>query len=1083
MPDSSGFDQVPNPPTDNEWPTDMPRPAIVGQRVGPYKLLQEIGEGGGGKVFLAEQDKPVTRRVALKIIKPGMDTEEIIARFEAERQALAMMDHPNIARVYDAGATEAGRPYFVMELVRGVPITQFCDENKLSIEQRLKLFILVCSAVQHAHQKGIIHRDIKPSNILVSMHDGQPTPKVIDFGIAKATGGRLTDKTYYTAVEQFVGTPAYMSPEQAALSNVDVDTRSDIYSLGVLLYELLTGRTPLDQKKLFESGVDEVRRAIREDEPPRPSTRLNTVGVDDLATTALRRHTEPAKLALSLRGDLDWIVMRCLEKDRERRYETASALAQDLQHYLNNEPVAARPPSPLYLLQKLARRHRVMFVAVAAVTAALVIGLGAAIWSAYRETVQREIANKETLIATHQKDDATKAEADTARALGRTDYLIALDLVRDDRLSEAVAHLVSALRASPDNQPAATLLCSILTMRNWLVPISTETTTPASSARGGPRGANGRNGPGLNFQGFAGRRGGPVSIPSPDGKQALQITNSLTGNSAQLVDLASNQAVFQPVENYVSGSFSPDGRRLVIGSSDHTFRIWDTAAGRPVTPSIPTQDDISSVAFSADGRLVVVISRDRTTVRLWDAAAGQSLSAPMFHEGNLLAGGASMEGQRVITRSSPGGQARNRQETTETWNYVPDAALLVSLRATGNITSVSESPDGKWLCTISSTDVQVWNAATGQPVGVPMKHDLAVRTVIFSPNGKRLATITTDNTLRVWDAATGQPVTDPIPDASRAPRGLGRGGAAAGAAVRLSFSPDGQKILFITNDSALRVLDAATGQSLLPALRPAAAVVFAVFSLDGTKILTVGNSAQVWDASTGAAISEFAKDAGPLDSAAFSPDGKTVLTTATSGEAQLWKLATGDAVGEAIRMDGPGLSAGFSADGSRILTFTRAAARVWDAATAQPVSELMQGAGTLTSAAFSADGRWVITSGAGTATSPGTACVWDANTGLAVSVPIASREARLSPDGHRLLTLGADGVVRIWPLSDNVEPPWLLDLAEKLAQCRLDSTGSLVFDAGKPIDDLSHLATQEKDAGQPMVQWARRLLGVGTAGN
>jgi WD40 repeat protein len=335
-----------------------------------------------------------------------------------------------------------------------------------------------------------------------------------------------------------------------------------------------------------------------------------------------------------------------------------------------------------------------------------------------------------------------------------------------------------------------------------------------------------------------------------------------------------------------------------------------------------------------------------------------------------------------------------------------------------------------------------------------------------------MATVTNNNTLQIWDTGTGQPVTGAMADASRTPRAATR----VGAALRLSFSSDGRKLLFITNDDKLRVLDAATGQPLLAALSPEAAVASAVFSPDGSKILTVGNSAQVWDASTGAAILEFAKDAGPLESAAFSHDGKTVLTTASSGEAQLWNVATGDAVGEAIRMDGPGLSASFSPDGARILTFTRAAARVWDAATGQPVSALMESAGNLNAASLSADGRWVITSGAGLAR------IWDANTGLAVSVPMASREARLSADGHRLLTVGADGVVRIWPMSDNTGPAWVLDLAEKLAQCRLDSTGSLVFDAGKPIDDLRRRATQEKDASQPMVQWARRLLGVGTAG-
>jgi serine/threonine protein kinase len=322
-----------------------------GDRIGRYKLLQKIGEGGCGVVYMAEQEEAVRRRVALKVIKLGMDTKAVIARFEAERQALARMEHPNIARVLDAGATQSGRPYFVMELVRGLKITEYCDQSNLSTEQRLDLFVKVCQAIQHAHQKGIIHRDIKPSNILITLHDGQPVPKVIDFGIAKATHGRLTDATLFTAFEQFIGTPAYVSPEQAEMSGLDIDTRSDIYSLGVLLYELLTGRTPFDTSQLMDAGLDEMRRRIREQEPPRPSHRLRTLNDSDRTTVARRRGTDAPRLTLQLRGDLDWIVMRCLEKDRARRYETANGLATDIQRHLRNEPVTARPPSTAYLLK------------------------------------------------------------------------------------------------------------------------------------------------------------------------------------------------------------------------------------------------------------------------------------------------------------------------------------------------------------------------------------------------------------------------------------------------------------------------------------------------------------------------------------------------------------------------------------------------------------------------------------------------------------------------------------------------------------------------------------------------------------
>jgi tetratricopeptide (TPR) repeat protein/serine/threonine protein kinase len=410
--------------------------ATVGERpgtqIGPYKLLEQVGEGGFGAVFLAEQTGPVCRTVALKMLKPGMDTRQVIARFEAERQALAMMDHPNIAKVFDGGATPSGRPYLVMELVRGVPITEFCDQNHRTPRQRLELFLPVCQAVQHAHQKGIIHRDLKPSNILVVMHDATPVPQVIDFGIAKVLGQEQADRTVFTACGQMIGTPLYMSPEQAGQDGRDVDTRSDIYSLGVLLYELLTGTTPLTRERFQQAGFDEIRRIIREEEPPRPSTRLSEAK-ETLSAVAAQRHTEPAKLTRLVRGELDWIVMKCLEKDRGRRYETANALALDVQRYLNDEPVQACPPSAGYRLRKFARRHKGRLAVTASVFVAVTVAAASIGWAVRDRAAQAE----------------ESARAEITRRAGvagpvRDSLIAARTLVADNKLALARQKLVQA---------------------------------------------------------------------------------------------------------------------------------------------------------------------------------------------------------------------------------------------------------------------------------------------------------------------------------------------------------------------------------------------------------------------------------------------------------------------------------------------------------------------------------------------------------------------------------------------------------------------------------------------------------------
>ncbi len=431
----------------------------VGSLIGSYRLLERIGEGGFGVVYMAEQVAPVRRKVALKIIKPGMDTRQVVARFEAERQALALMDHPNIARVFDGGMTATGRPFFVMELVRGIPITEFCDQNALSIRERFELFVLVCNAVQHAHQKGIIHRDLKPNNVMVTLFDDRRVVKVIDFGIAKAVGQQLTEKTLFTNFTQFIGTPPYMSPEQAQMSGLDIDTRSDIYSLGVLLYELLTGTTPFDKQRLRTVAFDEIRRIIREEDPPKPSTRLSALG-ETATTVSAQRGSDRGQLREVFRRELDWVVMKCLEKDRNRRYETANGLAMDVLRYLKNEPVSACPPSTIYRIRSFVRRHRASLTTAGLVVAIAMVGGATTLWQAFRATSARDEALQARLTLTKNQQAAAEERANAfARdldTLGSANRLIQSGRFRFDlgEIAQARADVSEAIEIRPDHSYA-----------------------------------------------------------------------------------------------------------------------------------------------------------------------------------------------------------------------------------------------------------------------------------------------------------------------------------------------------------------------------------------------------------------------------------------------------------------------------------------------------------------------------------------------------------------------------------------------------------------------------------------------------
>ena len=673
-----------------------------GTVVGHYKLLQQIGEGGCGVVYMAEQEEPIRRRVAFKVIKLGMDTKQVIARFEAERQALALMDHPNIAKVFDAGATDTGRPYFVMELVRGIRITDYCDQNNLSTEQRLDLFIQVCHAIQHAHQKGIIHRDIKPSNILVTMNDGVPVPKVIDFGIAKATEQRLTDKTLFTAFEQFIGTPAYMSPEQAEMTSLDIDTRSDIYALGVLLYELLTGQTPFNAKELFAAGVEEMRRIIREKEPVRPSTCISTLNGADQTTVAKRRQSDLPKLIHQVRGDLDWIVMKCLEKDRTRRYDTANAVAQDLNRHLHSEPISAGAPGALYKLQKFGRRHRTALAVASGFVLILLAGSVVSTWQAIR-------ANRNAREQVRQRHLAETARGQVAEALNRMTLQRAEALFTARGSATAVAVLARLLRDNPTNAVAAERLLSALTYRHFALPATDwlrhdgMVGSPKFSPDGQYLATTCSDKTTRVWDAETGQlvhkfEEGEAYVDStdftPDGRGLLTVLNGIKGpNRVRLRDLATRRVVrefWHPVESLAGAQLSRDGQRLLTIGHGATAVVWDTAGGQAIATNVWLGDlrhTAISARFSPDGRQILTTCGENTA-RLWSAETGAVLTELSGHYGPIEWGDFHPDGGRAATLS--------QDHTVRIWD-VKTSKNLKALQVHAGMRRLSYSPDGRWI--------------------------------------------------------------------------------------------------------------------------------------------------------------------------------------------------------------------------------------------------------------------------------------------------------------------------------------------------------------------------------------------------
>jgi serine/threonine protein kinase/WD40 repeat protein len=1003
---------------------------VVGERCGDridrYKLLQQVGEGGAGVVFMAEQESPVRRRVALKVLKPGVDTKSVIARFEAERQALALMDHPNIAKVLDAGSTATGRPYFVMELVRGVRITDYCDENRLPTRERLALFIQVCQAIQHAHQKGIIHRDIKPSNILVTLHDGVAVPKVIDFGIAKAVDQRLTEKTFFTEFQSFIGTPAYVSPEQAEMSGLDIDTRADIYSLGVLLYELLTGRTPFDAQELWASGLDGMRRTIREREPSPPSTRLRALPEAEQTTTAQRQRLEPAKLTSLLRGDLDWIVLKALEKDRTRRYETANGLAQDVRRHLGNEPISARPPTAAYRFQKLARRNKLVFAGAGALAAALLIGLALSTWqfleksAAYRRAARAEQEQSRLRLAAETAGQLAVAQALVAR---RQAYAADMNLAQAALAANNLGRAQELLnRHRPDGKSQISDFKSQIPvdLRGWewrylwqqcqsealftLCQLSNEVSALSVS-------------PDDKWVAIGESGGGGISIWDLRARQ--EVARFPAEEAGELL-------VFSPTAPVLA--FSAMDRRSRSGprNAGGLVRLWD-AANRRIVRDIPVNGAFSVLAFSADGSRLLTADGN-TEVSIWNVAEGTKLNGINLPDagpaGRPLPWGNSAAVTpdfRLMAQSLGGGHIRVVDLTSgqELWKVQA---------ADENVTALAFSPDGRMLASgagFVESAVRLWGVASGRELARLEGHRTYVRSLVFWPDGGTLASASGDQTIHLWDigalgAISSTSESQPRRPTQQRPPELHPYATLRGHRLEvwsLALCPDHTTLVSGAKDGTVCVWDtAAVRREHTHVTLPVPVPVWAL-PLEGRGILTVERQGRVarWHGAGFQQCEPLLEVRANVLSGCFSEDERFLAVVTLGGGSQVWDLQRGERINDVAPKEGWGLLVAFIAPSNHLLTqqMRDGSLREWDVTSGREVrrwpAAFSRPPGKR---ALSAGGQWFATVGG-----EGRTEMLHLATGQArrFAMPLKQvSEVALSPDGRLLAAASVLGAGELW---------------------------------------------------------------------
>ncbi|MEM7147975.1 MAG: protein kinase [Verrucomicrobiota bacterium] len=1007
----------------------------IGSTIGRYRLLDQIGEGGFGIVYMAEQREPVTRKVALKIIKLGMDTREVIARFESERQALALMDHPNIAHVLDAGSTQSGRPFFVMELVRGIAITRFCDQEKLTTHERLSLFIDVCAAVQHAHQKGIIHRDLKPNNVLVTMNEDKPMPKIIDFGIAKATAQKLTDLTLFTRFHQFLGTPAYMSPEQAQMNNKDVDTRSDVYSLGVLLYELLTGRTPFDVKGLMSAGQEAVLKHVKEIEPERPSTRISSLSNDEQAVVARRRNEDPARLRDYLSGDVDKIVMKALEKDRRRRYDTAHDFALDVKRSLNDEPVTAVAPSALYKGRKFVRRNRMTVLACASILFSLVVGLGLALSFYKRERVARGVSDAAWVEAEKTRAEAELRKNEAMRQLYNANMLMADQHRKKGRYFKTILD-----RHDPSLMPTKDRrnfewfylksrvgMFEPMPLKHGGVIRSLDLSADGQWIAVGGNGvrvwdANKSSMPSKHFC-----QGKIISAVSWNPVSSDQFAAVGEGGTLYLCHTNDNSTIESKVVpgNIESISWSPGGKRIAM-TANNTLVIWDAVNATRLFDYEFRNALVTGVAWNPDNDLLAIIHelKDRKPqIRLaWVDSEGIHSPAGFFFKQPLNENSPAL-------RWSPDGKflaAGSKYHRLLAWrvnyesvnrNVTYNLVLSAENAHSGMITSLAWNEDSTRLASSGEDQViHLWDIMSGRPPVSFFGNDGSVYALAWSktdsdaPEG-RLYSGGKDRVVKTWRPHVSiqkQAVFDHWVGAAE-------------------WSPDGSLIAVPSYRDSIELIDSETLQ-ISSKLTSAGNIGTVSWSPEG-QLLATSNKKHpiaIWDVNTGEIVKEI--DCSDTAQVAWNPNAELPIIAAIQGYGSskdcpsLWNSDTGELISKLFvsTVQERAFRLAWSHEGDRLATGSRwGAVRIWNGRTGELMSTLTENFGTHDDRAYRVrllawspdDTRLATVNGEGNLT------IYGVESGETIYSRVAHPGGALvvdwSPDGKRLVTGGEDAKVLI----------------------------------------------------------------------